>query len=234
MNLMIKSALLLIAIGPGIAAVSQGETWPQALTFLSGAAPTNASFLPKDESRIVPSVDDDYASLLIELVQAARQPAQTPPDIRTAQAFGLSPAFGESAVAHGAFAPFDLPPGRMLPMPVPMTRSSCEGRINAEAGMAGYLKSKLRLQPNQREAWQKLESVAEPAIEKLHTACEALPIEAGAPPSLPDLMDVMEAQLAARLEFIRVTREPLRALLATLSPEQRMALQPPLPPFPLP
>ena len=96
--------------------------------------------------------------------------------------------------------------------------------------MVGYLKSKLRLQPNQREAWQKLENAAQAAIEKLHAACESLPVEASAPAPLPDMMEMVEAEMSARLELLRATREPLRALFATLTPEQRWALQPPLPP----
>ena len=100
--------------------------------------------------------------------------------------------------------------------------------------MAGYLKSKLRLQPNQREAWQKLENAAQAAIEKLHATCESLPTEASSPLSLPDMMDMMEAQLSVRVELLRATREPLRAIFATLTPEQRQALQPPAPPPPRP
>ena len=100
--------------------------------------------------------------------------------------------------------------------------------------MVGYLKSKLRLQPNQREAWQKLENVAQAAIEKLHATCESLPTEASAPLSLPDMMDMMEAQLSVRVELLRATREPLRALFDTLTPEQRRAMQPPAPPPPGP
>lgn len=100
--------------------------------------------------------------------------------------------------------------------------------------MAGYLKGKLRLQPNQREAWQKLENAAQAAIEKLHTTCESLPTEASSPLSLPDMMDMMEAQLSVRVELLRATREPLRALFDTLTPEQRRAMQPPASPPPGP
>ena len=96
--------------------------------------------------------------------------------------------------------------------------------------MAGYLKSKLRLQPNQREAWQKLENAAQAAIEKLHATCESFPIEASAPVSLPYMMELVEAEMSARVELLRATREPLRALFATLTPEQRQAFRPPAPP----
>jgi len=96
--------------------------------------------------------------------------------------------------------------------------------------MVGYFKSKLRLQPNQRDAWQTLENAAQPAIEKLHVACERLPVAASAPAPLPDMMDMVEADMSARVELLRATREPLRALFATLTPEQRLAAQPLLPP----
>ena len=100
--------------------------------------------------------------------------------------------------------------------------------------MAVYLKSKLRLQPNQRETWQKLESAAQATIERLHATCESLPSEASAPLSLPDMMDMIEAQLSLRVELLRAMREPLRTLFATLTPKQRGAFQPPAPPPPRP
>ncbi len=129
----------------------------------------------------------------------------------------------------------------MAPPPRPLTRSVCEDRINSEAAseaaVAGYLKSKLRLRPDQREAWQKLENAAQAAIEKLHATCESLPTVASSPLSFPDMMDMEEAQLSVRVEqlsvrveLLRATREPLRALFATLTPEQRQAFQPPAPP----
>ena len=120
----------------------------------------------------------------------------------------------------------------MAPPPRLLTRSVCEDRINSEAAIVGYLKSKLRLRPNQREAWQNLENAAQAAIEKLHAACESLPIEASAPASLPDMMEMVGAEMSARVELLRATREPLRTLFATLTPEQRRALQPPVPPPP--
>lgn len=235
MTLMIKSMLLLTLVGvPAIAAVSYDHAWPDALGLLGQTAGENVSVQPKkDAARLTPFADDndDQAILLIKLAQASRQPDLAPPAIRTAQAFIPPPAFGDPPMPHGAFGPFS-PPAVMGPPPRPLTRSVCEDRINSEAAMVGYLKSKLRLQPNQREAWQKLENAAQAAIEKLHAACESLPIEASAPAPLPDMMEMVEAEMSARVELLRATREPLRALFATLTPEQRRALQPPVPPPP--
>ena len=233
---MIKSMLLLTLVGvPAIAAVSYDQAWPDALGRFGQTAGENVSVQPKDAARLAPFADDNdhQAILLINLAQASRQPDLAPPAIRTAQAFIPPPAFGAPPVPHGAFGSFS-PSAVMGPPPWPLTRSVCEDRINSEAAMVGYLKSKLRLQPNQREAWQKLENAAQAAIEKLHAACESLPIEASAPAPLPDMMEMVEAEMSARLELLRATREPLRALFATLTPEQRRALQPPVPPPPRP
>jgi hypothetical protein len=229
----IKSMLLLTLVGvPAIAAVSYDHAWPDAFGLLgqTATAAEKVSVQPKDAARLAPFADDndDQAILLIKLAQASRQPDLAPAAIRTAQAFLPPPAFGDPPVPHGAFGPFS-PPAVMGPPLRPLTRSVCEDRINSEAAMVGYLKSKLRLQPNQREAWQKLENAAQAAIEKLHAACESLPIEASAPAPLPDMMEIVEAEMSARLELLRATREPLLALFATLTPEQRRTLQPPVP-----
>lgn len=239
MTLIIKSMLFLTLVGvPAIAAVSYDHSWPEALGLLDRTAGKNVSVQPKNAARLAQFADnDDHASLLLKLAQASRQPDLAHQAIRTAQAFIPPPTFGEPPVPHGAFGPF-FPPAAMAPPPRPLTRSGCENRINSEAAseaaMAGYLKSKLRLQPNQREAWQKLENAAQAAIEKLHATCESLPTEASSPLSLPDMMDMMEAQLSVRVELLRATREPLRAIFATLTPEQRQALQPPVTPPPGP
>ncbi len=234
MSLMIKSMLLLTLVGvPAIAAVSHDQSWHDALGFFRQTATVgnNVSVQPKDATRPAPFTDDndDPANLLIKLAQASREPDLAPPVIRTAQAFGPPPAFGAPAAPHAAFGPI-FPSAVPAPPPPPLTRAACEDRINSEAAMVGYLKSKLRLQPHQREAWQKLENAAQPAIEKLHAACDSLPIEASAPTPLPDMVDLAEAEMSARVELLRATREPLRALFASLTPGQRMAAQPLLPP----
>jgi hypothetical protein len=43
---------------------------------------------------------------------------------------------------------------------------------------------------------------------------------------MPDALDLAERHLTSRLELLRAIREPLRALYNTLTPEQRMALEP--------
>ena len=96
--------------------------------------------------------------------------------------------------------------------------------------MAVYVKAKLRLQPSQRDIWQKLETAAQGPLEKIRAACAGLPADANAPVSLPEILEAVEANLSARVELLRATREPLRALFASLAPEQRIALQPPVPP----
>ena len=232
MKLVTKSLLLLVLIGIPAVAAMQNYAWPNAFGLLGRTVGGNASVQPKDAARLTPFTDDndDQAILLRQLAQASRQPDLALQAIQTAQAFIPSPAFGEPPAPHGTFGPFS--PHAVMPPPRPLTRSVCEDRINSEAAMVGYLVSKLRLQPNQRDAWQKLENAAQAAIEKLHVACESLPIEASAPAPLPDMMDIVEAEMSARVELLRATREPLRALFATLTPEQRRTLQPPIPPPP--
>jgi len=230
MKLIVKSMLLLSLIGvPAVAAVAYDNAWPDGLRWQS--PDQNASLRPKDEARMTSG--DDNAGLLIELAQASRQPASLPDPAQIAQGFPPPPPFSHPPEPHRGMEPF-APFAGMAPPPMPPapSRSTCEDRINRQVGMAGYLMSKLRLQPSQREAWQKLETAAQPAIDKLHAACANLPAEASAPPSIPDMLDMIEAEMSARLELLRATREPLRTLFASLTPEQRAALQPPLLPPP--
>lgn len=197
------------------------------------------SVRPKDGSRLITAVaaEEDKGNLLIKLAQASRAPG--PQNIQASQASSPPPPpppppFGPPHLPHEVVAWRDSPIAMgPLPPPGPMTRAACEDRINREAAHAAFIKSKLRLQPKQREAWQKTEDAVQPAIDKMHALCDRLPAEAGAQASLPDAIDTMQEQLSARVEFLKAVREPIRALFETLSPEQRMALKPPAPPHPL-
>jgi hypothetical protein len=107
-------------------------------------------------------------------------------------------------------------------------------------GLAGYLKSKMRLQNDQKVAWQKVEDAAAPDVEKIRNLCARLPSEPAPQPSLLEHIDFAEMQMAARLELLRAVHEPLQALYETLLSEQRALLavvgprlfrpMPPLPP----
>ena len=190
-----------------------------------------ASVQMKDEARIA-SPDIDVSGLLAELAQASRPPEQSP--MRMAQGF----APGRPPHGPGAEGPFEGPPPPFMgppmppfmgpPMPPQPIRAACENRVNAEAALAGYLTSKLRLTNDQLQLWKKVEDAAQPAFAKLHAACDRLPVGPAAAPNLPDALDTVEAEISARLDLIRATRDPLRALYQTLTPEQRAALLPPM------
>ena len=189
-----------------------------------------ASERPKDNSRVVSTTSDDKASLLIQLARMSRQPK----DIRVADAFmpPPPPPFGPPPQPHGP-GEWHAPPAGMGPPPpgpAPMMQSACEDRIDRQVAFAAFMKSRLRLQPSQLEAWQKLEQAAAPALAKIQAACDQLPAAGHAPPPLPDMIDAMEAQMSARTALLKIVQQPLRDLFDTLSPEQRAKLRPPPPP----
>jgi hypothetical protein len=217
MNLMIKSMLLLTAIGiPAVGAVSYHDAWSEAVDLVHQAAVGSTSVRAKDETRLTS----------VARAQTSHEPARAADAARIAQAFGPPPEFGGLPPPRGALAPID-PHIAMGPTP---TRATCEDHIDFEIAMATYVKAKLRLQPSQRETWQKLETAAQGPIDKIRAACAGFPADANAPMSLPEMLDAVEADMSARAELLRATREPLRALFSSLTPEQRIAAQPPVPP----
>jgi LTXXQ motif family protein len=127
-------------------------------------------------------------------------------------------------VGHPSDAIFRPGGGFML-----QPRMACEDRLHREAALQGYLKSRLRLTPPQREAWQKVEQAGEPLINRQHELCAQLPVEDVGPPEMVAGMEFAEKMLTAQVEFLRAIREPLRALADTLTPEQRATFnRPPL------
>ena len=116
------------------------------------------------------------------------------------------------------------PDGMMEP-----PRRECLENIHRHAALAGYLKSKLRLRESQKEAWQKIEAAAGPAVKAMQALCDQLPDRPGPPPAMSDMIDFAEKQYSAQATFLRAIREPFRALYDSLTAEQR-ALQSQLPP----
>ncbi len=230
MNLMIKPMLLLTAISiPAIGAVSYHGAWLEAVGLVHQTTARNISVRAKDETRLaLLERDGDLADLLARPAQTSHEPVRAADAVHIAQAFGPPLAFGAPPVPRGAFAP--IGPHMGMGPPPPPTRASCEDRIDFEVAIAAYVKAKLRLQPSQREAWQTLETAAQGAIDKIRAACTGFPADASVPMSLPEMLDAVEADMSARAEFLRATREPLRALFASLTPEQRIAARPLLPP----
>ena len=237
MNLMTKLTLALAAAAvPAVAFIVHADEWVgRQIGRHETEMAATSTVRPKDESRVAATMKDDKASLLIQLAHASRQPN----DVRMAQMmppppFGPPPSFGAPPHPHGWWHGH-APPDAMGPPPpphAPLTRAACEDRIDRKVAFAAFMKSKLRLQPQQRAVWQKLEQAAEPALGRLQAACDRLPAGAGAPPPLPDMIDAMAEQMSARAALLKAISGPLRELFNTLSPEQRARLRPPGPPMP--
>lgn len=223
MKLSVKALLLataLVAVGTSVAV---------------RAASDYGVTLPAKEQARMPSgfqygTGRDTSSDLVQLAQAVRP--QSP------FGAGRMPPQGDEGMGprppHGPMADEPLagpqPAMHMPPGPPPFDRASCEEGINRHAAMAGYIKSKLQLQGAQKEAWRKIEEAAEPAVAKLHQICAQLPVNAGPPPAMPDVLEMAAKQTAARAEFLQAVSGPARALYDTLSADQRAALVPPPPP----
>jgi hypothetical protein len=200
------------------------------------AAANTGSLPAKDQARLPANAGaasgEDYDMALVQLAQAARpQPPQigdfvppTGPDEA-----GAPPLHRTMGPPAGPFGP--RPFFRHGPRgPMPFTRAGCEEDINRHAAMAGYIRSKLNLQGNQKDAWRKIEEAAEPAVANLRQLCAQLPATIGAPPAMPDAIEFAAKQTAARAAFLQAVSGPVRALYDTLSPDQRAALLPPPPP----
>lgn len=154
--------------------------------------------------------------------------AKGPPLTRLAQAFsGRDPM---PPPMPGGPPPFAMPlPPRMAPEGAPpdIGRTVCEEKAHFTSAFIGYIKSKLRLEGTQREAWARLEQAADAGIEKLRAACDLLPVDADTPRNVLEVLDVIVRQNTADLEFLAGLREPLRALYDVLTPKQQRLLLPP-------
>ena len=191
---------------------------------------TSQVSLPMDDSRaITASVDEDAgrAFASTDFAEAIGWPWEPPvprPDARIPAPPGAPP------IPQPPGARFRIGLGPPPPAP-PSTRSGCEEEIDRLTGLAGYLKSKIRLQGAQKEAWQKLELAATAPAEKLRELCSALPAQPEPPTRLLERIDFAEKQTAIRLELFRAIHDPLHALYESLSADQRALLAMPPRPF---
>jgi hypothetical protein len=212
-------ALGLVAL-PATASVMAGMRFSGAHPLGATEDPmTNMTYRVKDQSRMdLP--DQPFAP--VAFAQLGEAPVPPPPG-----------AFWRMPHPPGGIDSMGLP-GFVPPRPALPLRQACEEEIHRRAAVAGYLGAKLRLQGAQREAWQNVVSAAAPAVEALYCLCAELPERIAARPSMPDVISYEERRLSATSEFLRVIREPFRALYETLSADQRAALEPPPPPLPPP
>jgi hypothetical protein len=226
MQASIRSLLAIVGVAAAAAALAVPlllDDWGEAAV-LSDHLTRNSS-RQGDEVRLQPSVRAaEHADRegRTRLAQAAG-PLPGGPD-----PFHSSPA-GPEPVAPLP-GPFELPHPGMPPFmggAFPRhgsPRLSCEEAIDRHAAMAGYVKSRLRLNADQKVTWQKIEQAAEPAIDKMRDICAQLPSRMIGPPAVPEAIDFLEKELSARVELLRAVREPIRALYDGLSADQRAAL----------
>jgi hypothetical protein len=208
---------LLAAVPAGAAAVCEGNK-PVALErVLVREAIASESVRVKDPER--------------NAGEASREPLAKAAPVRLAQARFPS---GEGMLPRPPERPFPPSPGPLPVMHGPMHGmppapgpAMCHEDISRHAAMAGYLKSKLRLQRNQWDAWQKLEQAADGAVEELRAVCDQVVADTANPPDAMKAFDLAERRLTAQSAFLRAIREPLRAFYDTLSAEQKSILQPP-------
>jgi LTXXQ motif family protein len=217
MQLVIKIALLAAGLATVPSAAAILSSVPFASSRASKSQQINMSF---QEPRVIAVAGEDVSTKSdspIELAQATDRPwaglgAGTP---------GRFPGqFGPPPVPRppGPFG-FAPPAG-----PPPSPRVACEEDVDRLMGFTGYLKSKMRLQGEQKSAWQKVEQAAAPGVEKIRDLCRHLPSQPAPPPNLLEHIDFTEMQMTARLELLRAVHEPFQALYETLSLDQRALL----------
>ena len=185
----------------------------------------NISYREKTQSR-VPALTDDNWRATVPWIEEAQMIAPPPIGERP---FDGSP---HGMPPFGLEPPFDPMTGGPFGPPSPPTlapRAGCEREIDLLMAHVAYLKSEMRLQGDQKEAWYKVEQTAEPSLEKLRDLCETLPSQPTPPPAILEALDFAEKQLTARLDLLRAVRGPMQELYNNLSPDQRALLAPPLP-----
>lgn len=172
----------------------------------------------------------DYGATLIELAQVARPAAAKANYLPGSGTRDTRPQLPEGEFSgpersHLPFGP-QHPPRSM--------RAACIEEINISMAMAGYIKSRLNLRAAQKELWRKLEDAAESRLDDWRKSCGLLPEQGGASLSFPDMVAADAERMAARAELLVAVREPLGALYAILTADQREMLTRALPPLPGP
>jgi hypothetical protein len=229
-------ALIIATSLIALTAVTAGFLSPSGAPAAAGAL-RNDIYRAKDSSRVAQVIEGNYRgdkSVAIELAQVDGPPS-FPPTMSFPRGAPLPPS-PSLMMNFPRGVPFPPGPGPMIfhgPMRPDGTmeppRRECLENIHRHSALAGYLKSKLRLQESQKEAWRKIEEAAGPALEAMQALCDQLPDVLGAPPTMPDMIDFAEKQNSARAAFLRAIRDPFRALYDTLTAEQRALLQLPPP-----
>jgi LTXXQ motif family protein len=216
MQRMIKVALLAagLATGPSAAAIL-------------GTTSLTSSTAPKSRSIDMPFVSGRGVAAAVAEADGAE--SGVPIELTEAMDRPWEPFIGDPGRVPAQFGPPPAPRPGLLGLappdgPPPQPRVACEEDVDRLMGLAGYLKSKMRLREDQKAAWQKIEQIAAPGVEKIRNLCERLPSQPMPQPGLLEHIDFAEMQMAARLELLRAIHEPLHALYETLSSDQRALL----------
>jgi hypothetical protein len=118
-------------------------------------------------------------------------------------------------------------PSRSPPRFAP--RTGCLEDINRQMAVYGYVRSKLQITESQQAAAKAVDEALQSSVAKLQALCQTLPNEPAPPPGLMQRADVLERQLAARLDLLRALKAPMQELVALLGPDQRAVLDAPMP-----
>lgn len=95
----------------------------------------------------------------------------------------------------------------------------CEERLAWRAAMRAYTEAKLDLTPEQRQLWDRIQSIAQTEQQKERQLCVAL--KPRDETTMLDRLDRMQQFLSTRLEALQAAKPAVQALYQALSPEQR-------------
>jgi hypothetical protein len=222
MQLAIKIAILAAGLATVPSAAAKLSSVPFTYSWVPRAEGINMSF---QKPRVIAAAEDvgNTFDAPIELLQAP-DPPWDGPGVGAGAGFPLQfgpPPLPRPPGPPGSSGPFGFGPSAGPP---PAARVACEEDVDRLMGLTGYLKSKMRLQGDQKTAWQKVEQAAAPGVEKMRDLCGRLPSQPAPPPNLLEQIDFTEMQMTARLELLRAVHEPLQALYEALSSDQRALL----------
>jgi hypothetical protein len=107
-------------------------------------------------------------------------------------------------------------------------KAMCLDMVARRIGNRAYIKARLDLKPDQVPLWNAFEKAADEASAKDKARCTALPDEVKTPPNYIDGLGMREEWLKSRLESLQLTKAPLQALYAALTPEQKAVFDRPM------
>ena len=223
----VAAGLVIVAF---LTATLEAKDLPTAANARTSALPNNPEWLSPGR----PTSSNEYSADLLLLAQASQARPERLPSLLWPPARGFGDFSSETYAPPPPMIGFLVGPLAAMtghgphatPLPAPM---ACEEDIDRHIALAAYLKSKLRLQGTQKDAWSKLEQAADSTIDKLHEACASLPVEQSRPPQITALIAFAEKLTSARVELLHAISGPLQAFYDSLSAKQRELLDTPPP-----